>query len=250
MDQACCTAKLPNGEGVEFNIDAPSLEYYKPDNANGTAVMLIPGGGLYALLSDSEGSKIASWLTARGVSVFLLRHSLKKSLTNNPVQDIFKYFSLQSDYIKVLNDPIFAKAAADASDALKYIRRCTFEYNIDPEKIGIMGFSTGAAIAFELQKSYSKGGYARPGFIISINGFSNNGKTLFPSAAGSVFLSSISVTALHESAQSSKLFEKLNASYIDVELHIFETSFEESPGAEDWKQSLEMWMKKHQLCQG
>lgn len=62
--------KLEDGSIVENNIVVSSLEFYKPEKPNGTAVLLIHGGGMYVLFSEVQGVKVAEWLNKQGISVF------------------------------------------------------------------------------------------------------------------------------------------------------------------------------------
>ncbi|WP_343697134.1 hypothetical protein [Flavobacterium sp.] len=231
--------KLEDGSIVENNIVVSSLEFYKPEKPNGTAVLLIHGGGMYVLFSEVQGVKVAEWLNKQGISVFLFRHLLKKSQTGSPVQDLIKNFSLKSDYKRVLADSVFLKAASDAGQALKYLRECSEDFGVRPDKIGLMGFSTGAALGLELYKSKSKSAW--PDFLIRLNGFSDDKRKF--SSSTSFFIASISDTPFDETSQSIKLYGNISSSNAAVELHVYNKTAEDNTDSR-WRKDLEFWLAK------
>lgn len=235
--------QLKDSSFIENNIKYPSLEFYKPEKPNGTAVLLIPGGGLHVLFSDKQGVRVAEWLNKEGISVFLFRHVLKKSPTNDPVQDLIRNFSLKSDYSRVLNDSVFMRAASDAAQAVAFLRECADEFHIRPDRIGLMGFSSGAAIGIQLYKNSVKAAW--PDFLISLDGFSQNKKNIFSSHSAAFFIASISSTPLDEKSQSIKLYDDLSFSNSEVELHIYGNEID---GQDDcrWKKDLQSWLGKLQ----
>ena len=102
------------------NIHNPSIELYlaPADKANGLAVILSPGGGNNTCNVGSEGVDVANWLNSLGVSCFVHRYRLKP-------------YSSAVD------------ALADTQRAIRMVRANAKEWNIDPAKIGHMGFSAG-----------------------------------------------------------------------------------------------------------
>lgn len=71
---------------IVYNVTQPSLTVVKPDpaKANGTAVVVCPGGGFQLLSINSEGFDVAKWLAAKGITVFVLKYRLFQSVTNDP----------------------------------------------------------------------------------------------------------------------------------------------------------------------
>jgi enterochelin esterase family protein len=103
--------------------DKPNLTIYAPsDRANGTAVVICPGGGYGALAMDHEGRQPAEWLSARGVHAFVLQYRL---------------------------GPRYHHPAPlrDAQRALRYVRANAERWHLDPHKIGVWGFSAGGHLA-------------------------------------------------------------------------------------------------------
>jgi len=108
--------------------DKPSITAYFPtkESATGAAVLICPGGGYVALAVDHEGDSVARYYNKLGIAAFVLRYRLG-------TWDHKKY-----------QHPV---PMMDATRAMRYIRSHAKEWNIHPEKIGIMGFSAGGHLA-------------------------------------------------------------------------------------------------------
>src|SRR5579875_1670834 len=104
--------------------DVPALSVFAPrkGKANGTAVVIAPGGAYRELASDLEGREVADWFAARGITAFVLRYRLGA-----------KY-----------HYPI---PLEDAERAVRWVRANAAQYGIDAQRIGIMGFSAGGHLA-------------------------------------------------------------------------------------------------------
>lgn len=113
----------PGALGTEAS-DRPSLTVYSPeaDKANGTAVVVCPGGGYGHLATGHEGHEIGEWFKARGIAAFVLRYRIAPRY-RHPA-------------------PI-----SDAQRAIRLVRARAAEWNVKPNRIGIMGFSAGGHLA-------------------------------------------------------------------------------------------------------
>lgn len=136
------------------NVTDPTLEMYaaEKNNANGTAVIICPGGGYSALAIIHEDAQVAKWLNSLGVTAFVLNYRL-------PDDAIMKDKSIA--------------ALQDAQQAMRIIRLHAKEWNINPGKIGIMGFSAGKHVAATLAAHFNDKVYqtkdsisARPNFTV------------------------------------------------------------------------------------
>jgi len=116
-------AGAPGALGNE-EADKPSLTIYLPDSSqvSGSAVVVCPGGGYGMLAVDHEGKQVAQWLTARGVAAFVLKYRLGPRY-HHPIE------------------------LGDAQRGIRYTRSHAAEYGIEPQKIGILGFSAGGHLA-------------------------------------------------------------------------------------------------------
>lgn len=127
----------PGALGTD-STDIPLLTVFLPEKslANGTAVIICPGGGYRNLSMDKEGYKLAKWYNTFGVAAFVLRYRL-----NN--LECTKYH-----YPAQLND---------VKRAIKTVRANAQKWNIDPLKTGVMGFSAGGHLASTISTHYDLG---------------------------------------------------------------------------------------------
>jgi acetyl esterase/lipase len=148
------TEKAGSGFLITSNVTQPSLTVYLPpaDKANGTAVIICPGGGYWVLAAEHEGSDVAKRLTEWGVTAFVLKYRL-------PSPDI-------------MNDPTIGPLQ-DAQRAIQLVREKAKLWQLQPKQIGIMGFSAGghlaASAAVHFDQSYIDNKLKtslRPDFVI------------------------------------------------------------------------------------
>lgn len=134
-------------------VSIPTLSIHVPKKSNKTAVVICPGGGYMHLAYDKEGTKIAEWLNTLGITAFVLKYRLPNNLI------------MKNKNIGPLQD---------AQEAIRYVRQNASKWNIDPTKIGIMGFSAGGHLAATLSTHYNDKIYesavvsARPDFSLLI----------------------------------------------------------------------------------
>lgn len=114
--------EVPGAMGNDPDKDVPTLTVYAPGRAGGAAMIVCPGGG-YRGLASHEGKDFAMWLSERGITAFVLKYRLGSNGYRHPA---------------MLND---------AQRAIRLVRTRAREWNIDPEKIGIMGSSAGGHLA-------------------------------------------------------------------------------------------------------
>ena len=133
------------------NVSVPTLTAYLPpkDKATGGAVMICPGGGYTILAASHEGSDVARWFNEMGVAAFVLKYRLPNpEIMTNP-QEV----------------PLM-----DAMQGMTLIRQNAARYGINPDKIGVMGFSAGGHLASTLATHYHRGPktseQAKPNFAI------------------------------------------------------------------------------------
>lgn len=117
-------AKAPGAIGNEPDQDIPTLTPYwpSPAQATGAAMVICPGGGYWELM-DYEGRDYALWLNEMGIAAFVLTYRLAAHGYHYPAQ------------------------TDDVTRALRYVRARAAEWEIDPDRIGIMGSSAGGHLA-------------------------------------------------------------------------------------------------------
>ncbi len=148
---------------VVYNVADPTLTVFSPapSLSNGTAVVICPGGGYHGLSIDSEGFDVARWLTAKGVTCFVLKYRLVPSTTTDPVAEFSAKENIDKDVKQIV--PL---AMSDALHALTYVRKHADEFKINPKRIGIMGFSAGGTVTATAVFGYTK--ESRPDFVAPI----------------------------------------------------------------------------------
>jgi acetyl esterase/lipase len=121
------------------NVSTPTLTLYPPRGKNsGAAVVVFPGGGYHILAIDLEGTEVCDWLNSIGVTCVLLKYR---------VPDTGPY-------------PKSAAALQDAQRAMGLVRLHAKEWGIDPNRIGVLGFSAGAHLAAALSTHFDQRLYA------------------------------------------------------------------------------------------
>ncbi|NHF61260.1 alpha/beta hydrolase [Flavobacteriaceae bacterium TP-CH-4] len=150
---------------VVTNVSIPTMEVFRPEQPNGTAVIVAPGGGLYALSIQSEGTDVAKWLNQKGITAFVLKYRLVPT-GEDGVQDITDDSSPDPSKILKKVEPVLPYSVADGLAAIRHVRVNAADYSINPEKIGFMGFSAGGAVTMGVAYGYSKPD--RPNFLVPV----------------------------------------------------------------------------------
>lgn len=137
-------------------VTIPTLTAFFPNvtKPNQTAVIILPGGGYQHLAIDKEGTKAAQWFNSLGIPAFVLKYRLPSDLI------------MKNKNVGPLQD---------AQEAVRCVRQNAAKWNIDPNKIGILGFSAGGHLAAALSTHYDDKVYesvykvsARPDFSLLI----------------------------------------------------------------------------------
>ena len=116
---------------VTSGIHNPSITPYLPSKrkATGCAVIIAPGGGNWFLTMDREGYDVGKWLADHGIAAFVLKYRLARD-QSNPTNTPQPYTSA-------------VHAFADAQRAIRLVRSRAQEWGVDPNRVGVMGFSAG-----------------------------------------------------------------------------------------------------------
>lgn len=245
------------------NVSQPALTVYLPAarTANGTAVIICPGGGYWFENAVPEGKVIAETFARHGVTAFVLKYrlpsdSIMRDKTIGPLQD--------------------------AQQAIKLVRQRASEWHIDPKKIGIMGFSAGghlaASAATHFQTAYIPNPQSislRPDFAVLVYPVISFMPELVhkgsrdlllgpaPSAEQLKFFSNeLQVSpqtpptwlthagddTLVPVANSIRFYEALISDHVPAEMHLYPKGghgFVLFEPTEDWMHTLFLWMRKN-----
>ncbi len=121
------------------NVSVPSITVYPPAEAKntGAAVVIFPGGGYSILAIKHEGTEVAEWLNTLGVTGIVVKYRVpaRKGL------------------------PPYTAALQDAQRAVSLVRQRASEWNIKPDRIGVLGFSAGGHLAAAVSNNYEKRTY-------------------------------------------------------------------------------------------
>lgn len=125
------------------NVSIPTVTIYSPTVKNtGAAMLVFPGGGYQVLAMDLEGSEICEWLASIGITGVLLKYRVPTHWASSTCE-------CEKDIKKPL-------ALEDAQRAIGFIRFHAKEWNINPEKIGVIGFSAGGHLVADISTHYKE----------------------------------------------------------------------------------------------
>ncbi len=128
---------LPSSDGIEriTNVGKPSLELFKAATTEGLApaVVVCPGGGYSILACDLEGTEIARWLNSIGITAAVLKYRVPDNR---------------------------AGALQDVQRAVRLVRGHAGDWNIDPKRVGVLGFSAGGHLAARASTGFATSSYA------------------------------------------------------------------------------------------
>jgi len=171
------------------NVSTPTLSVYRPQTANGSSVVVCPGGGWSILAWEHEGVDMAEWFATRGYTAFLLKYRVSAT-----PEDPAHFAKLMARNDGMLAEPLPAAkapramgdivreerllyareiAADDGRRALAIVRERAAEYGLDPGKVGMIGFSAGAFLVVDV--AMDPQGPA-PAFLAPIYGGETRGK--------------------------------------------------------------------------
>ena len=141
------------------NVSQPTLTIYAPQGTNtGAAVVVFPGGGYNCLAIDLEGTEICDWLTSRGITAVLLKYRVPT--------------------LKFVGYRESRPALQDAQRTVSLVRFHADEWHVDPQKIGVIGFSAGGHLVAATSTRFHERSYpaidaadqesCRPDFAIAL----------------------------------------------------------------------------------
>ncbi len=129
----------PEGEHVVSSVHQPSITVYLPpkETATGAAVVIAPGGGHAELWVDHEGYPVAQWLSEHGVAGFVLKYRLAREAGST--------YTVEGNSLP------------DMQRAIRLVRSRAAEWSVDPQRVGVMGFSAGGDVAARAATQFDAG---------------------------------------------------------------------------------------------
>lgn len=259
-------AVSPGGSRTVTDVVHPTLTVYlpDPDKAFGSAVIVVPGGGLRMLSIDDSGTKVAQWLNERGIAAFVLKHrilprsspSWAMQLPANepggasPAELVIREANANPSPDDRELTEVLHMAVADAQRALRMVRDNAAKWRVDPRKVGIMGFSAGGGVG--VGTVLAPPGSPHPDFLISVFGPSLQDVTV-PEHAPPLFMA---VGQMHWNVTNGlvALFAKWKEAGKPAELHIYDQISggvgmnPRGTPSDLWLESLEAWLQVRDLA--
>src|SRR5215469_2055053 len=203
---------------VVTNVTRPTLTILKPspELKNGTAVVICPGGGFMALSIASEGTDVAKYLAAKGMTAFVLKYRLAHT-GEDATQEFIALYADKPKFDEMMKN-VTPLALADGLAAVAYVRQHASEWGISPDRVGIIGFSAGGFIAAQVAVQYAPQG--RPAFAAVIyGGLMKDAQA--PTDAPPLFIAAATDDNLGLAPQSIALYQKWTNAHKSAELHMY-----------------------------
>ncbi|MDG2109004.1 MAG: alpha/beta hydrolase [Flavobacteriaceae bacterium] len=208
-------------EGIWLdNISKPEISLYKAKGNSITdkAMIICPGGGLFFSAYEKEGVKLAKKLAQNGITAVILKYRTypRKGSVIKWSQTLWDKPQMAIDSAKI----ILPYSSKDALSAIELIRNNASKYNINPNKIGLMGFSAGGAVTMEA--AYTSVMKNQPNFIAPIYPWMDildNQKV--PLNKPPAFVSCANDDPLELAAPSVQIYQDWILAGAEAELHMF-----------------------------
>jgi acetyl esterase/lipase len=205
------------------NVTQPTLRVFLPEPSinTGTAVIVCPGGALHVLAVDHEGYDVARWLNARGIVAFVLKYRLLETPDDDAESEAYMQKAMSNDQamrdFSLQHKPF---ALADGQQAIQLVRERAFEWNLRPDRIGMMGFSAGGFVTTCVALEHDAS--SRPDFVAPIYAAIWE-DPVAPKNAAPMFLALASNDGFGELMISSslKLYRAWQVAGVPVELHAY-----------------------------
>jgi acetyl esterase/lipase len=187
------------------NIVAPSLTVFRAEKPNGTAVLVIPGGGFVNLGFGKEGVDIARWYNAHGVTAFVLKYRLAQTGDEDAKDEAKRNARVEA---------VIPLAIADAEAAMRLIKSRAGEWGI--RKLGVIGFSAGGLLAVATATSTPD---VRPDFVVPVYAGVPNAMTV--TAASPPAFIVLAEDDRYGTDWSLAIYKAWHTAHAPVELHIY-----------------------------
>lgn len=232
---------------VVTNVTVPTVTVLRPvpARANGTAMLVLPGGAFRALAWDLDGTEVAEWLAARGITAFVLRYRVRPPRASAPSgPETLDAFLLRTRSARDI-------AVADAQQALRLIRANAARYGIKGDRVGTIGTSAGAMTVYDL--ALAPDAAARPDFAVAASG------ALPPEAGPATGAPPVFIVAATDDPQvpptrSTEAYERWTHAGRPAELHLYEKGGHgfglrtRNLPVDGWKAALEAWLTARSLA--
>jgi acetyl esterase/lipase len=240
------------GSRFARNVTVATLTPFLPDpaKASGAAVVVAPGGGFMSLSMDNEGWDVARALAAKGVAAFVLKYRLNQTLPDLEENEKAMRERFSGKQPPPRPDPAqflagLAPQIADARAAFALIRKRAAEWHVDPQRIGMVGFSAGAMLTMA---TTTNGEDAKPAFIGNIYG--PLAPMAVPADAPPLFIALAADDPFFANAGYG-LIDSWKAAKRPVEFHLYEQGghgfgmYPKTTTSTGWFEAFVSWLRMH-----
>ena len=226
------TAPVPTAPHRRYtrNVVIPTVTLHRPapGKANGTTLIIAPGGAFHFLMIEHEGHEMARWLTEFGVTALVLNYRLARTPDDEEEMAVFRAgLSEKLERPKITDTspprreflrPVRLMCEEDGRQAIRFTREHAADWRIDPSRTGICGFSAGGGVAMGAAMEHDAA--SRPDFAVALYPAWRPDLTV-PANAPPLFLVISDDDASIPPVSTSRLYEAWHASGAPAELHVF-----------------------------
>jgi acetyl esterase/lipase len=222
-------------------VSQPTVTVYLPakEKANGTGMVICPGGGYQHLAIDKEGHDIARWLNTIGIAGIVLKYRLPGSMRGTSQTDIHQV----ADKIHI--------ALEDAEAAMKLARENAAKWNLKPNAIGMMGFSAGGHLAAMMGMVAPAD--VKPDFLVLGYPAIPAGLDVTSATPRTFLVAADDDMTVNAAENAGRFFAALKSAKVPAELHIYSTGghgfgiVKSGKTSAAWPGALVAWLKEAQL---
>lgn len=242
--------KLPGYPPISMvtNVTTPTLAVYRPapGTANGTAVIVVPGGGFQTLAVTHEGQMVAQWLVDRGITAFVLKYRVRPIPGFKMPADLQKHPERFGDFARTFDSgrPV---AIADGTQAVRFLRANAARFAIAPDRIGMIGFSAGAITTIGVATNPAAAD--RPNFAAPIYGAMLD--RVAPVGGPPLFIAVTQDDNAVPAGESINVYNRWSAANLPAELHVYEVGghgfgmMKKNKPVDGWADAFAAWMRSH-----
>lgn len=243
------------GPSILRNVSAASLTPFLPNEktATGAAVIIAPGGGGVELSMETQGYQVARWLNERGIAAFVLKYRLVPTPkeTAKFLELITKESGTALEGVVSAKDAAAAAAAAtqDGLAAVAYVRRHRAQWRLRRDRIGLLGFSSGAFTT--LNVVLAGGQHDRPDLVALAYGALADWDERIPASAPPAFIVAATDDLQVPAVQGVMVYKAWVQAKVPAELHVFETGGhgfgmnKKGTSSDQWLGLFESWLRAH-----
>jgi acetyl esterase/lipase len=235
------------GEKFVRNVVDPTITAYFPpaDKATGAAMIVAPGGAFHMLAMNREGTAVARYLNSLGVTAFVLKYRLTETSAAFPIVVAYRLKSQGGmDLVMKQMTPL---VLADAQQSMRVVRSRSAQWGLDPERIGMIGFSAGGFLALNI--AIHNDADTKPNLIAAMYPLAPTPLTP-PSTSVPLFATCAKDDPLLSPASNCvRAYDTWHAADIPAELHVFETGGhgfgmrKQNKPTDEWPELFHQWLQ-------